>query len=304
MKKMKKRIILILITATPLFIVILDAQLDTRIIDSLKWQWVQLTGTPEDQMQYLLSSLNRRQVKKARPINVLPDWTYYAPFLSQCPPENSGPLTLDEWVKLDAGAIFWCWYREVLSEYPSLYIEFFDDYAPNQYHVNKRVFEGVMRKISSGNREKILGSVIIGPYGSLWTYQTFVCQSEGDHVLAIRTIIAHARFRFKASTRLTYKEYNNLMKNLRILTNNAGDFYANHLNINKNRKDVVFDDWNYQALICGWDEYKSKCQPLLYEESNMVHGYELKLFKEKSIKTLNRLLIDELNWTILYYLPP
>ena len=94
------------------------------------------------------------------------------------------------------------------------------------------------------------------------------------------------------------------MKNLRILTNNAGDFYANHLNINKNRKDVVFDDWNYQALICGWDEYKSKCQPLLYEESNMVHGYELKLFKEKSIKTLNRLLIDELNWTILYYLPP
>lgn len=301
---MKRIIILILVGATPIIFVFLDARLDTRVIDSLMWQWVQLTGTPEDQMQYLLSRLNRRQVKKVRPINALPGWTYYDPLLRQCPPENSGPFTRDEWVKLDARVILWCWYREVLSEYPSLYIEFFDDYAPNQYRVNKKAFEGVMRKISSGNHGKILGSVITGPYGALWSYQTFVFQSEGNHILAIRTIFAHARFRYKASTRLTYNEYNNLMKDLRVLTNNTEDFYANHLNIKENGKDVVFDDWNYQVLICGWGEYKSKCQPLLYEASNMVHKSELMLFKEKCIKTLDRLLIDELNWTILYYLPP
>jgi len=304
LKKMKKRIILILITATPLFIVILDAQLDTRIIDSLKWQWVQLTGTPEDQMQYLLSSLNRRQVKKARPINVLPDWTYYAPFLSQCPPENSGPLTRDEWVKLDAGAIFWCWYREVLSEYPSLYIEFFDDYAPNQYRVSKRVFEGVMRKISGENPGRILGGVITGPYGALWSYQTFVFQSEGDHVVVIRSIIMHARFRCKSSARLTNREYDNLMTELQMLAANAGDFYASHLNIRDTWNERFLDDWSYQALICEWEENKSICHPLLYGSDFMEQDAELELFNDKSIKILDRLLVHELKWTILYYLPP
>ena len=301
---MKRIIILILVAAAPSVFVILDAMLNTGILDLLKWQWVQLTGTPEDQTRYLLSGSHMIRVKKARPANTLPDWTNYETLLSQCPAEDAVLFTRDEWVKLDARVILWCWYREVLIEYPSLYIEFFDDYAPNQYRVSKRVFEGVMRKISGENPGRILGGVITGPYGALWSYQTFVFQSEGDHVVVIRSIIMHARFRCKSSARLTNREYDNLMTELQMLAANAGDFYASHLNIRDTWNERFLDDWSYQALICEWEENKSICHPLLYGSDYMEQDAELELFNEKSIKTLDRLLVHELKWTILYYLPP
>ena len=89
-----------------------------------------------------------------------------------------------------------------------------------------------------------------------------------------------------------------------MLAANAGDFYASHLNIRDTWNERFFDDWSYQALICEWEENKSICHPLLYGSDFMEQDAELELFNDKSIKILDRLLVHELKWTILYYLPP
>ena len=88
------------------------------------------------------------------------------------------------------------------------------------------------------------------------------------------------------------------MNHLRALANKAEHFYGTH--INANGKGVILGDLNHQALICWWVESPSRCQPYLYEDSRMMDEYEFKIFREKSVKAFDKLLVHKPDWSVLY----
>lgn len=265
----------------------------------LEWLWIRYTSPPEKQLDHYFALMKKMEVNKPKPPDMPPDWTDSDSWLNQCPLEESGPATRDEWIKLEARVTTWCWYKEILTEYPSQYIEFYDDYALNKFYANKNHFAYILNKLSKNNPGRLLASVITGPTGALWSYQTFVFQTEGDHVLAIQTTYAHARFRYKAAIRLSHKKFNLLLNNLMKLTDMMEEVYTDHKD--EEEHETVVSDWDYYVLICWWDENTFNRQPLFHKVNGATDKSKFNAYREKAWETLERLLIDKLDWTKLYY---
>lgn len=89
--------------------------------------------------------------------------------------------------------------REVLFSAPTPRTRLFDDYTEGSYHIDKLDLSRGLASAAAACGVQLLGLVVIGPIGPLWSYHVISLQQEGDLVRANTLVMPHARITAKAT---------------------------------------------------------------------------------------------------------
>lgn len=111
-------------------------------------------------------------------------------------------------------------FRELLEPEYSPATRLFDDYTEGSYHVDKiDTYKGLVEAAQAAGRT-LLGVLVVGPSGGLWSYGVTAFFEEGDQVRANRLMMPHARITWKGTALLTRTQYADIIASLR----QAADF--------------------------------------------------------------------------------
>ena len=92
--------------------------------------------------------------------------------------------------------------RELLFPEGTALTPAFDDYTEGSYHIDKGEVAATLPDAARLCGVQLVGLVVIGPLGPLWTYQALAFLKEGDRIRVNSILMPHARITAKATVAL------------------------------------------------------------------------------------------------------